>query len=104
MRELSWKDVFAVSRILKKMQIRFEYKEGMTMEQMGTAFFQAFIENIGEAETEVTKFFADLKGVKPAVIEKYTMKETLELIKELKEMPDLQSFFSLVSESMNQQP
>ena len=104
MRELGWKDVFTVSRILKKMQIRFEYQEGMTMEQMGTRFFQAFLENIGDAEKEVTAFFADLKGIKPAVLEAYNMKETMEVIKEFKELPDLQAFFTSVSNSMKQQP
>lgn len=104
MRALGWKDVFTVSRILKKMQVRFEYQEGMTMEQMGTRFFQAFIENVGDAEKEVTAFFADLKGVKPSVIEKYTMKETMDVMKEFKEQPDLQSFFTSVSSSMKQQP
>jgi len=104
MRALGWKDVFTVSRILKKMKIRFEYEEGMTMEQMGTRFFQAFLEHIGDAEKEVTAFFADLKGVKPSVVEKYTMKETMETMKEFKELPDLQSFFTLVSDSMKQQP
>lgn len=97
MRALGFKDVFTVSRILKKMNLKVEFQKGMSESQMGTMFIQAFIENIGSAEKEVTGLLADLKGLKEPEIEKLTLDETFDMIMEFKEMPGLQSFFTRVS-------
>ncbi|MEO7904641.1 MAG: hypothetical protein ABIR91_02505 [Candidatus Saccharimonadales bacterium] len=101
MRELSLKDVFTVSRILKKMQIRFEFEGNVSQNQLASLFIQAFIENIGAAEKEVMEFLADLKGVKAKDLEGYSLDETFDLIMEFKEVPGLASFFTRVSKLMN---
>lgn len=100
MRKLGFSDLFTVSRILKKMKLQVEFQEGMTQDQMGTAFLLSFIESIGAAEEEVTGFLADLKGLKVDEVKNYDLDQTFELIMEFKDIPDIQSFFTRVSKLM----
>lgn len=100
MRKLGFKDIFTVSRILKKMKLQVEFAKGMTEEQMGTKFILAFVESIGEAEEEVTGFLADLKGLNDKQIKDLDLNQTFDLIMEFKEIPDLQDFFTRVSKLM----
>jgi replication fork clamp-binding protein CrfC len=100
MRNLVLKDAFAVSRILKKMQIRPEVKEGTTQEQVGADLIFKFVENIGEAEEEVTALLADLKGVNPEELANMDFEEVANLIEDFKNLKGLQSFFQQVGKLM----
>lgn len=100
MRELGFADVFTVSRILKKMNIRAEFQTAMSAQQVGIVLMQQVLESLGDAEKEVTAFLADLKGLKEAEIKKLSLDETFDLIEEFKELPQLKSFFARVSKLM----
>ena len=62
MRELKTKDVFAMSRILKKMDLKLDVN-GKTQEQVGAESLLAIFANIHLAEQELTGFLADLNGM-----------------------------------------
>jgi hypothetical protein len=100
MRSLKLKDAFSVSRILKKMHIRPEVKEGMSQEQLGADLLFKFIENIGEAEEEVLTFLADLKEMKASELAEMDFEEFLTIIEEFKNLKGLQSFFTQVGKLM----
>ena len=100
MRNLLFKDAFTVSRILKKMHIRPDIQDGITQEQLGADLVFKFVENIGDAEEEVTAFIADLKGMKPSELAGMDFEETAKLFEEFKEIKGLKSFFSQVGKLM----
>ena len=124
MRNLGLKDVFTVSRILKKMKLDKDMLtkvispkkpkvEGLTEEQKKEAFAKAqselgaeiiefIIFNIGEAEEDLYKFIADLKGgdTKPEDIESLDFEQIGELVKEFQEMKGFKGFLDRVSKSM----
>lgn len=100
MRNLVFKDAFAVSRILKKMHIRPEIKDGMTQEQLGADLVFKFFESLGDAEEEVLAFIADLKGIKPDELANMDFDQVSAIIDEFKEIKGLQSFFTQVGKLM----
>jgi hypothetical protein len=100
MRSLKLKDAFSVSRILKKMHIRPDVKEGTSQEQLGADLLFKFVENIGEAEEEVLSFLADLKEMKAADLAEMDFEEFMTIIEEFKNLKGLKSFFSQVGKLM----
>ncbi|WP_100406265.1 hypothetical protein [Bacillus solitudinis] len=92
MRSLVFKDVFTMSRILKKMQIKPEYKKSMSQEELGIEIMLKVVEGIGDAEQEVTAFLADLKGIDVGRLATFDAEETFALIEEFKEHPQVNSF------------
>ncbi|WP_025027760.1 hypothetical protein [Caldalkalibacillus mannanilyticus] len=100
MRKLTFPDVFKVSRILKKMKIRPEILEDSSQESVGLDIIMKFLENLGDAEEEVTAFLADLKEMSMEEFKQLDLEQTAEVIKEFSEIPGLQSFLKVVSKSM----
>lgn len=100
MRSLKFTDVFTVSRILKKMNIKIDFQSIQSGDQLGIELILKFMEGIGDAEEEVTAFFADLKGVKTKEIKELDFEQSAELLKEFQELPGLKSFFMSVGKLM----
>jgi hypothetical protein len=94
MRALKTKDIFTVSRILKKMKIKPEVNQDTTQAQLGVELMIQFVQNLGEAEEEVSAFFADLKGITPAEFAELDLEETAEIINEFKQLKGLNAFLS----------
>ncbi|WHY75705.1 hypothetical protein QNH20_16425 [Neobacillus sp. WH10] len=107
MRSLKFPDVFAVIRIIKKAgisrQVRAifaETSEETSQKEIGAKFIFLCIENLGEAQAEITEFLASIKEVSKEDIENLTLEETTELIKDFLNHPGLKSFLSSVSALM----
>lgn len=100
MRALKLPDVFTVSRILKKMNIKPDFKSIQSSDQLGIELILKFVEGIGDAEEEVTSFLADLKGMKVEEIKQLDFEQSAELLKEFQELPGLKSFFMSVGKLM----
>ena len=105
-RELKGKDLYRLSKMLRKMNIRREIKglitdvTGKTEEEKKAkaeeiALEVAFIvlENIGNAEKEANQFFGDLVGLKPEEFAELPVKEIVEIVKKVVEGEDFQDFF-----------
>lgn len=110
MRKLKTSDLFSLSRILKKMNIKDEIKvlakdiTGATSEEKKKAeqsmeidLAMLFVENIGSAEKEIYKFFADLTGKTAADIENMDLNDFMNLVQELFNQDGFASFLSTAS-------
>lgn len=96
MRKLKTSDLFTLTKIVKKMNLKKEIKglvkdvTGMTEEEKKTAQQELyadlallFIENIGNAEQEIYKFLGDLSNKKPKEIADQSPIDTINQIKGL---------------------
>lgn len=110
MRNLKTSDIFGLSRILKKMNIKEDIKKlarnvtGTTPEEKKKAeqnmeidLVMLFVENISSAEKEIYKFFADLTGKNAADIENMELSKFIDLVKELFNQDGFENFLSAVS-------
>ena len=98
MRGLQFGDIFTMSKIAKKLGIKVNTKD-KSQEELGAELVMQAIENLHLAEKEVTKFFADLKGVSEEEISKMP---PMELFKEFGEINGFQAFFTQLGKSMTQ--
>jgi len=107
MRTLKTADLFSLSRILKKMNVKEDIKKvsknvtGLTEENKAKAeqamqidLLMIFVENIGSAEKEINKLLADLTGKTAKEIEDLGLTELISLFKELMSQEGVGSFLS----------
>lgn len=94
MRRLQTKDVFKVSKIIKKMNLDFTISEGMSQHEAGTLVIKHMAENMHMAEAEITDFMADLVGMSAEDYAKLPLIDTMKYFEELKEQEDIKSFLS----------
>lgn len=105
-RKLNFADVFAVSRILDKMELRKEiaqYMEGLQnsrrseqsldVEQVGRDILLLLAQKLHKAEDEVCEFLASVAGLTAAEIKQASFNEITAILKELAEKDDLLAFF-----------
>ncbi len=97
MRNLKAKDVFAMSKILKKMNIKNDLDPtGKTQAQFGQEFFMTILENIGNAEDEFNAFFADLVGISKEEFAELGFDEVFEILEQFKEQDGIKRFLQLL--------
>ncbi len=107
MRKLKTADLFSLSKIIKKMNIKEDIKAltrsitGVPEEEKKKAaqdfqidFLMLFVENVGNAEKEVYKLLGDLDGRAPKEIEEMEVDKFMQLVKELFGQENLGSFLS----------
>jgi archaellum biogenesis ATPase FlaH len=95
MRPLKTSDIFKMSKILKKMDIKFEVDEKITQTQLGVQFIQRILENVHQAENEVNSFLAELVGLTTEEFMELPIEDTLEIISLFKEQKGLANFLKL---------
>jgi gamma-glutamyl:cysteine ligase YbdK (ATP-grasp superfamily) len=107
MRDLKFPDVFTVIRIIKKAGISrqaraifAETSEDTTQKEIGARFLFSCVENLGEAQEEITDFLASLKQIEKKELENLSIDETIEMISEFLNHPGLKNFLSSVSKLM----
>jgi len=88
-RELKTSDIFKVSKILKKMNLKLE---GEKQEEVGKNLIMSVFENLHLAEDEVNEFVGGLVGLKPEEFAELPLPESIKIIMDLKEI--LPSFFT----------
>jgi hypothetical protein len=91
LRGLKTSDIFKMSKILKKMNLKVNVGE-KSNRQVGADFIITVFENIHLAENEVNEFLADMSGMKPEEFSELPLEKTLEIIKEFKQIPGLLNF------------
>lgn len=107
MRNLKTSDLFTLSRIIKKMNIKEDIKllakdiTGLSNEEKKKAeqsmqidLTMLFAENIGSAEAEVYKLFADLTDQTVKDIKDMDLDKFIELIQEIFKQGNLGNFLS----------
>lgn len=98
LRELKTSDIFKMSKILKKMDLKINEVEGKTEKQVGAELILSLFENIHLAEKEVNEFLADMVGMKPEEFSELPLEKTFEIIKEFKNISGLQNFLKQASQ------
>ena len=108
MRKIIFNDAYRVSKILRKIGIKVNADEmddkgkktDKSQNQFGSEYIQQFIENMDKADKEINDFLGSLFDMKGEEFGKLPIEESFEKFKEFKEVPQLASFFKLVSTLM----
>lgn len=101
LRPLKTKDMFALSRIIKSMNLQFTFSDQMSTEQIGMEIVTKVIENVGAAEKEVVAFIADLAGMTPQAFSDLPLEESFAIISQLKDIPGVTGFFTSATKQAN---
>lgn len=112
MRTLQTQDVFRLSKILKKMDLKSEVKKVLSdvskdnkkedielkQKELGAEIIFLFLENLHLAQCEVNELLADLVGIKPNEFNKLPIEDTIEILSLFKEQNNLTNFFKLAGQ------
>jgi vesicle coat complex subunit len=90
-RQLITNDVFTMSRILKKLDLKFEDTE--TDEELVLDLIKKVAENAYMAQNEINNFLGELSGMTGEEFGKLPIKESLAIIKEFKQLDGIDDFF-----------
>ena len=91
MRQLQTNDIFSMSRILKKLDLKFEDSE--TDEELVLDLIKKVAENAYMAQVEINNFLGELSGMTGEEFGKLPLKESLAIIKEFKQLDGINDFF-----------
>ena len=97
MRQLQTNDIFSMSRILKKLDLKFEDSE--TDEELVLDLIKKVAENAYMAQTEINSFLGELSGMTGDEFGKLPIKESLAIIKEFKQLDGINDFFKSAGQS-----
>jgi hypothetical protein len=97
MRQLTTNDVFKMSRILKKININLDSKG--TDEEIGMKLLVQIAENAHLAQTEINEFLGSLNNMTGEEFGNLPIKESMEIMKEFKQLDGIVDFFTLVGQS-----
>jgi len=98
LRTLKTSDIFKMSKILKKMNLKKEINivnedgETKTQSQVGVELVITAFENIHLAEDEVNEFLAELVGMKKEEFAELEIEKAFKIIEEFKSMPGIKNF------------
>lgn len=95
MRNLRTSDIFAMSKILKKMDLKFTVEEGISQTEMGVRIIKTIIENLYLAQDEVNAFLSGLVDIPVDEFNDLPIEDTLEIITLFKEQKGISSFLKL---------
>ena len=102
MRELKLKDIYKLSAIIDKMQVKADLNKLMddakkqpdAQAYIGGQMIMILVSRLHMAQKEVSSFLADLTGQTVEQLEDLSIKEVTELFKELFGKNDMSGFFN----------
>lgn len=97
MRELKSGDIFKMSKILKKIDVKVDVKKGMTQEQVGFEVIRQILENLHLAEKEVSELMGDLVGITGQEFRDLPLSKSIEIFAQFKELEGIDSFLKLAN-------
>lgn len=105
MRQLTTNDVFKMSRILKKLELKsteinIDGDSKNYDEQLGIAVILKAAENLHLAQNEINDFLGDLCGMTGADFGKLPIKESIKYIQEFKDLDGVSDFFKYAGQLM----
>lgn len=104
MRNLKTNDIFKMSRILTKLNLKPDLDLGedeMWDEKLFVMIIQKIGENLHLAQNEVNDFLGDLCGMTGEDFGNLDIEKALEYIKEFKSLPGITGFFKTAGRWMN---
>ena len=99
LRQLKTKDIYRMSKILKKINIKIDAKD-KTQQELGAELIKSVLENLHLAEEEVNEFLSDMAGMEVEEFEELEIDKTLEIIKEFKNLKGINDFLSRAGQSV----
>lgn len=96
-RKLKTKDIFKMSKILKKLNLKFDVKSGISQEQLGAEMITQLLGNLSNAEEEVNEFIGELVGVTGEEFSELEIEDTLDIINQFKNMEGISGFLKLAN-------
>lgn len=99
MRKLMMSDVYKMSRIMKKLNLKPESKD-KDQQEMGVELILKVTENIHLAEAEVNDFLGGLVGITGEAFGKLEFLEAAKHLKDFKNLDGVKDFLKLAGESM----
>lgn len=112
MRNLSLGDVFVVSRILKKLDLKVDFQEmaaifknsgdnaSFTNQALGMELFYKVLNNLGDAEQDFYEFLGGLYSVDKSVFKDLDFDEMEGLIEDIKNQKNLGKFLKSAGQLM----
>jgi hypothetical protein len=97
LRELKTSDIYKMSSILKKMNLKINASDGKTQQQVGAELILSVFENLHMAENEVNEFLGNLSGMTAEEFSELPIEQTFKIINEFKKMKNITSFFKQAS-------
>src|SRR5690625_982869 len=95
MRPLKTSDIYVMSKILKKMDLKMDVNDGTTQMEMGVQFIQRILENLHKAEKEVNGFMADLIGMDEKEFSELPITEVFKVFEQFKKHEGVNTFLEL---------
>lgn len=102
LRPLKTKDIFSLSRVIRAMNLKFNFTPDMTQSQVGMEIMTSVIGNLGDAEDEVSAFIASLAGITAEEFEELDIDVSVRLLTQFKDMKGISGFFSSASKLTKQ--
>lgn len=96
MRQLITNDVFKMSRILKKLELDFEQTD--TDEELVLDLIKKVAENAYMAQNEINAFLGELSGMTGEEFGNLPIKESIAIIKEVRQLEGIMDFFKLAGQ------
>ena len=97
LRELKTGDIFKMSKVLKKMDIKIEVKKGMSQGQVGFEIINQIFSNLHMAEKEVADFMGDLVGITGNEFQELSLEDSMSIISQFKDLDGVESFLKLAN-------
>ena len=103
MRTLTFNDVFAFSKILKKTNIKkdLDLKGKTTQAEVGAEMIVTFLENMELAQEEINDFMGSITGMTGEEFSKLPIIEALKHFEDFKNQPGISDFFNAASRLTN---
>ena len=93
MRDLIMSDVYKMSKVLKKMGLKFDINGEMSEVQAGAEIIVKVFENLHLAQNEVNDFLGDLVGLTGDEFNKLPFTEAQKHLNEFRSLPGIADFF-----------
>jgi hypothetical protein len=100
MRELRTTDIFKMSKILSKINLKMSSIENKTATELGGEMILQISSNLHLAENEVNEFMADMIGCSPKEFAELPLSKTIEYINEFKNSKGIIDFLKLAGQLM----
>lgn len=98
-RQLKTSDLFKMSKILKKMNLKMNVQPKKEGEQLNMIFdlLNEFISNIHLAENEVNQFMGDLVGISGEEFGELHIDDTMDIFSQFKDLDGVANFLKLAN-------
>ncbi|MFL0361804.1 hypothetical protein ACH0BF_02145 [Pseudobacillus sp. 179-B 2D1 NHS] len=96
-RGLTYKDIFPMSKIISKLNIKLKFEKGLSQEEIGFELASRVLSGLHLAEKEITDFLSSLLQVKPKELERLGFEVLFEVFSQLSKSEEFDRFLKLAS-------